>query len=82
MELDEVRAETVRLSKWAHIATVGGDGKPDVVPVWPAWQDDTVWIFSHSNSVKVRNIASNPDVAMHGRSMRAATVSRCGERPR
>ena len=65
MELDEVRAETVRLSNWAHVATVGRDGKPDVVPVWPAWQDDTVWIFSHSNSVKVRNIASNPNVAMH-----------------
>jgi PPOX class probable F420-dependent enzyme len=65
VELDEVRAETVRLSNWAHVATVGSDGKPDVVPVWPAWQDDTVWIFSHSNSVKVRNIASNPNVAMH-----------------
>ena len=27
--------------RWAHIATVGADGNPDVVPVWPAWQDDT-----------------------------------------
>jgi Pyridoxamine 5'-phosphate oxidase len=38
---------------------------PDVVPVWPAWRDDTVWIFSHTNSVKVRNIAANPNIAPH-----------------
>lgn len=65
MDLDYVKAETARLSNWAHLATVGADGKPDVVPVWPAWQDDTVWIFGHTNSVKVRNIAANPNVAMH-----------------
>ena len=33
MDLDEIRAETKRLSPLAHIATVGADGKPDVVPV-------------------------------------------------
>jgi PPOX class probable F420-dependent enzyme len=65
VDLDDVRAETVRLSNWAHIATVGDDGNPDVVPVWPAWIDDTLWIFSHTNSVKVRNIAANPNVALH-----------------
>jgi PPOX class probable F420-dependent enzyme len=65
VDLDDVRAETVRLSNWAHIATVGADGNPDVVPVWPAWKDDTLWIFSHTGSVKVRNIAANPNVALH-----------------
>jgi hypothetical protein len=62
--LDEVKAETKRLSNWAHMAKVGADGYPDVVPAWPAWQDDTLWIFT-GNSVKVRNIASNPNVALH-----------------
>jgi hypothetical protein len=52
VELDEVKAETTRLSNWAHIATVGADGIPDVVPVWPAWQGDTLWIFTGTNSVK------------------------------
>ena len=42
MDLNEVAAETTRLSNWAHLATVGADGNPDVVPVWPAWQDDMV----------------------------------------
>jgi hypothetical protein len=41
MDLDEIKAETKRLSPLAHIATVGADGKPDVVPVYPAWEGDT-----------------------------------------
>jgi PPOX class probable F420-dependent enzyme len=65
VDLDKVKAETVRLSNWAHLATVGADGKPDVVPVWPAWHDELLWIFSHANSVKVRNLAANPNVALH-----------------
>ncbi len=65
MELDELQAETARLSNWAHLATVGADGNPDVVPVWPAWQDGVLWVSSHTHSVKVRNLAANPNVAMH-----------------
>lgn len=65
MQLDEVKTESARLSPWAHIATVGADGRPDVVPVHPAWVDDTLWFLSDGKSVKVRNIAANPDVAMH-----------------
>ena len=65
MNLDEIKAETARLSAWAHIATVGADGKPDVVPVHPAWDGDTIWIMTGAESVKARNIASHPDVALH-----------------
>ncbi|MFD5800524.1 MULTISPECIES: pyridoxamine 5'-phosphate oxidase family protein [unclassified Streptomyces] len=65
MNLDDVKAEATRLSHWAHIATVGADNKPDVVPVWPAWEGETVWISTGAKSVKVRNIAANPAVAMH-----------------
>jgi PPOX class probable F420-dependent enzyme len=65
VELDEIKAETTRLSNWAHLATVGADGNPDVVPIWPAWHDDQVWIFSEVSSVKARNLAANPNVAMH-----------------
>jgi general stress protein 26 len=65
MELDDVRAEATRLSRWAYLATVGSDGKPDVVPVHPAWQDGVVWIMTSVGSVKVRNIQAHTDVAMH-----------------
>jgi len=65
VELDDLKAETIRLSNWAHLATVGADGKPDVVPVWPAWHDDVLWINSDLKSVKVRNVAANDSVAVH-----------------
>lgn len=65
MKLDELQAETTRLSTWAHLATVGADNKPDVVPVWPAWQDGVLWMSTAVKSVKVRNIAHNPNVALH-----------------
>ncbi len=54
-----------RLSPWAHLATVGADAEPDVVPVHPCWEGDVLWCFVGSNSVKVHNIAANPKVALH-----------------
>lgn len=65
MELDEIKAECARLSMWAHIATVGADGKPDVTPVHPCWEGDTMWFMAGEDSVKARNIAVNPNVALH-----------------
>ncbi len=65
MDLERVKQESKRLSPWAHIATVGRDGKPDVVPIHPAWEGDTLWIMSGAKSVKVRNIAHNASVALH-----------------
>ncbi|MET9667899.1 pyridoxamine 5'-phosphate oxidase family protein [Streptomyces sp. NPDC006475] len=65
MHLDEVKAEAARLSPWAHIATIGADNKPHVVPVHPAWEGDTLWFSTSAGSVKVRNIGANPAVAMH-----------------
>lgn len=63
--LDDVKAEATRLSPWAHIATIGADGQPDVVPVHPAWKGDTLWIMTGADSVKVRNIGAHPGVALH-----------------
>lgn len=65
MELERFKAETARLSPWAHVATVGADGHPDVVPVHPAWDGDTIWFMARSDSVKAKNIAHQPNVAMH-----------------
>ncbi len=65
MDLEQVKRESARLSPWAHVATVGADGDPDVVPVHPAWEGDTLWFMTGATSVKARNIAHQPNVAMH-----------------
>jgi general stress protein 26 len=65
IELDGVKATAVALSPWAHLATVGADGNPDVVPVHPCWEGDTLWAMVGSGSVKARNVAANPHVALH-----------------
>ncbi|MFT6763423.1 MAG: hypothetical protein ACJAXA_002081, partial [Candidatus Aldehydirespiratoraceae bacterium] len=41
--LDDVKAFATQLSPWAHLATVGADGEPDVVPVHPCWDGETLW---------------------------------------
>lgn len=65
MTLDEIKAECTRLSPWAHVATVRPDGRPDVVPVHPCWEGDVLWFMAGETSVKTRNIAGNPNVALH-----------------
>lgn len=63
--LEDIKAFAAALSPWAHLATVGSDGTPDVTPVHPAWEGDTLWIMVGSGSVKARNIAVQPEVALH-----------------
>jgi general stress protein 26 len=65
IRLDDVKAAATALSMWAHIATVGADGEPDVVPVHPCWEGDTLWIMCGTDSVKARNVAHNDKVALH-----------------
>ncbi|MCU0260268.1 MAG: pyridoxamine 5'-phosphate oxidase family protein [Ilumatobacteraceae bacterium] len=63
--LDEVKDFATGLSPWAHMATVGADGEPDVVPVHPCWEGDVLWAMVGVDSVKARNVAHNPKVALH-----------------
>lgn len=65
ISLDEVKEFASALSPWAHIATVGADNQPDVVPIHPCWEGDTLWSMLGSTSVKARNVAANPNVALH-----------------
>ena len=65
MNLDEIKTRATELSPWAHMATVGADGEPDVVPVHPAWEGDTMWLMTVRTSVKVRNVANENRVALH-----------------
>jgi general stress protein 26 len=63
--LDDIKAFAAGLSPWAHLATVGDDGEPDVVPVHPCWEGDVLWTMCGADSVKARNVAANPKVALH-----------------
>ena len=65
MDLERVKTESTRLSPWCHVATVGADGDPDVAPVHPAWEGDTLWFMTGAGSVKARNLAHHPNVAVH-----------------
>lgn len=65
MDLETFKAFVADLSPWAHVATTGADGEPDVVPVHPCWEGDTLWFMAGSQSVKARNVAHNDKVALH-----------------
>lgn len=41
----------------AWVATVRPDGRPHVVPVWYAWEEESLLIFSKPTAQKVRNLA-------------------------
>lgn len=65
IELAEVKTFAAALGPWAHLATVGADNKPDVVPVHPCWEGDVLWVMVGTGSVKAHNVAANPEVALH-----------------
>jgi PPOX class probable F420-dependent enzyme len=46
------------------LGTVRPDGRPHNVPVWFAWQDPMVLIFSRPKTVKVGNMRRSPAVSL------------------
>jgi len=64
-DLEAVKTFATGLSPWAHLASVGADNKPDVVPVHPCWEGDDCWVMLGASSVKARNTTANNQVAMH-----------------
>ncbi len=65
ISLEDVKSFASGLSPWAHLATVGADGQPDVVPIHPCWEGETLWTMLGVGSVKARNVAANENVALH-----------------
>lgn len=63
--LEDIKSFATALSPWAHLATVGDDGEPDVTPVHPCWEGDTLWIMVGTQSVKAVNTRANDRVALH-----------------
>jgi PPOX class probable F420-dependent enzyme len=47
------------------LVTVARDGTPQPNPVWFLWDGASVLIYSAPGQAKLRNIESNPNVALH-----------------
>ncbi len=46
------------------LVTVRADGRPHAVPIWFAYVDERFWVATGSGTVKVRNLATNPQVTV------------------
>ena len=60
-------ADIVRLvdaRNFAHLATIMGDGSPHSAPVWVGREDNRLIICTGEGSVKARNTARDPRVAI------------------
>ena len=47
------------------MVTVTRQSQPHTVPVWGAVDGESFYLYSERNTVKARNIAANPHVAVH-----------------
>jgi PPOX class probable F420-dependent enzyme len=47
------------------VATTRPDGRPHAVPVWGLWLDGAFYFGTERRSLKARNLAANPAVAVH-----------------
>ncbi|WCB93963.1 hypothetical protein DSM104299_02690 [Baekduia alba] len=60
---DDVRA-LIEDANLAHIATILPDGAPHAVPVWIGMDGDRIVFITDPRSVKARNVARDPRVAL------------------
>ncbi len=48
----------------ARLATADREGRPHVVPVWYAWDGESIWISSYSSTRKISNLECNRFVSI------------------
>jgi PPOX class probable F420-dependent enzyme len=48
----------------ARLATADPNGQPHVVPVWYAWDGESIWISSYSNTRKIADLEKNPKISI------------------
>jgi PPOX class probable F420-dependent enzyme len=60
---DEIR-QLLDGANFAHLATLMPDGSPQSVPVWVGRETDHVIVCTGENSLKARNTARDPRVAL------------------
>jgi PPOX class probable F420-dependent enzyme len=55
----------LRTEQILWLTTVRADGQPQSSPVWFLWDGEALLVFSQPDAQKLRNLASNPRVAVH-----------------
>ena len=48
----------------ARMATANREGQPHVVPVWYAWNGNTLWISAYADTRKVKDLQENPLISV------------------
>ena len=48
----------------ARMATANREGQPNVVPVWYAWDGNTLWISAYADTRKVKDLQENPLISV------------------
>lgn len=56
--------QRLQTEKNIWMATVRPNGWPHLVPVWFTWHDERIYLCIQPNSVKARNLADNPNIAL------------------
>ena len=65
MQIEDIESIGRAMSTRSYLATSDGEGFPHVVPVHPGWEGSTIWVMTGATAKKTRNIARNPNIAMH-----------------
>jgi hypothetical protein len=58
-------AEKIESSRNYWVSTARPDGRPHVAPVWGVWVEGALYFSTDDDSVKGKNIARSPEVAIH-----------------
>lgn len=64
MTLSEETKQLLDGANFAHLATLMSDGSPQSVPVWVGREGDRIVICTGEKSLKARNTARDPRVAL------------------
>ena len=64
MTFDPKTEQRLQTEQNIWLATVRSNGRPHLVPIWFVWVDGRIFICTGSDSIKARNVLSNPQVAV------------------
>ena len=64
MELPPEVRELFEKANFAHLATLMKDGSPSSTAIWAGLEGDNVVFFTQEGSLKARNMAADPRVAI------------------